>query len=216
VLLDRDNDELVGVATDGRRLAVTRVTAPLAAAAKERGPSVLTTIVPGKALRAIQRVLPDSGEATLAVYENHIVVVAAGVRLYSRLVEGKFPKWRDVLPSTDGCRTIDLPAAVLLSAVRQAAIVATQESKGMEFTFSDGTLEVSCDTAEVGKSHVELPIVGQDGVEPITITLDHTFVAEFLKVAGDSGIAMHIRDGDSAVLFELDGYKYVVMPLSRD
>jgi len=71
-------------------------------------------------------------------------------------------------------------------------------------------------TAEVGQSRVELPIA-YDG-EAITVTMDHRFVADFLKVLdSEKPITIDIQDGESAALFTTeDGYGYVVMPLARE
>ena len=83
-------------------------------------------------------------------------------------------------------------------------------------TFANGTLTLSGSTAEVGQSRIELP-VPYDGGE-INITLDHRFLAAFLKVLDPSkSVSLDVKDNDSAALFETDdGYLYVVMPLNRD
>ena len=75
---------------------------------------------------------------------------------------------------------IDLTVGPLYSAVRQAAIVTSEESRGIDFTFGEGTLVLAGQTAEVGQSRIELPIA-YDG-QPISITLDPRFVSDFLKV----------------------------------
>jgi DNA polymerase-3 subunit beta len=102
------------------------------------------------------------------------------------------------------------------AAVRQASIVASEESRGILFTFADGTLTLSGQTAEVGQSRVELPIA-YDGAE-IAISLDHRFVADFLKVLDpERTFTLDVQDGDTAALFTTDdGYGYVVMPLARE
>ena len=75
---------------------------------------------------------------------------------------------------------------------------------------------MSGSTAEIGQSRVELPIPydGQD----ITVTLDHRFVADFLKVLdAQKTVTVDIQDAESAALFTTDdGYGYVIMPLARD
>ena len=102
------------------------------------------------------------------------------------------------------------------AAVRQAAIVTSEESRGIDFTFGDGSLVLAGKAAEVGQSRVELPI-GYDGPE-ITITLDPRFVIDFLKVLdSDKTFTLELKDGESAAVCSTDdGYGYVIMPLARD
>ena len=136
--------------------------------------------------------------------------------IYARLVEGRFPKWREVFPSRTDAVQIEVTVGPFYSALRQAAIVASEESRGIDFTFGNGTLVLAGSTAEVGQSRVELPIA-YDG-EAITVTMDHRFVADFLKVLdSEKLVTIDIQDGESAALFTTDdGYGYVVMPLARE
>ena len=100
--------------------------------------------------------------------------------------------------------------------LRQAAIVANDESRGIDFAFVEGSLVLSGSTAEVGQSRVEMP-VGYAG-PPLTVSLDHRFVADFLKVLDpEKTFTFDMENTDSAALLTTDdGYGYVVMPLARD
>jgi DNA polymerase-3 subunit beta len=100
--------------------------------------------------------------------------------------------------------------------VRQAAVVASEESRGVDFTFGDGTLVLAAQTADVGQSRIELPIP-YNGKE-ITVTLDHRYVADFLRVLDpERNFTFEIESADSAALLSTDdGYGYVIMPLSRE
>ena len=94
--------------------------------------------------------------------------------------------------------------------------MSSDESRGIDFTFGNGSLVLSGNTAEVGQSRVELPIP-YDG-DDIVLSLDHRFVADFLKVLGtDKKFKVNVSDSDSAALCTTeDGYSYVLMPLARD
>src|SRR6185295_7611080 len=116
--------------------------------------------------------------------------------IYSRLVEGRFPRWRDVLPTGRGQVSLTLTAGPVLANVRQAAIVASEETKGIDLTFGDGTLLMSGSTADVGEAKVEMPIDYKG--KPITITLNHRFVADFLKVLeSQKSFTVDLNDSDS-------------------
>ena len=86
---------------------------------------------------------------------------------------------------------LDMTVGPLFAALRQAAIVTDHESRGIDFTFADGTLKLEASTAEIGESQVELPIA-YDG-EPITLTMDHRYVADFCKVL-DNETQLHHGD----------------------
>jgi len=161
--------------------------------------------------------LPSGDEPVqISPRENDLLVKHANGVFYTRLVEGRFPKWREVLPKRTDSIRIDLPVGPMFSALRQAAIVASEESRGVDFTFKDGSLVLSNNTAEVGQSRIELPVSYDK--EELTITLDHRYVADFLKVLqADKSFTFDIEDGDQAAYCETDdSYGYVIMPLSRD
>jgi DNA polymerase-3 subunit beta len=94
--------------------------------------------------------------------------------------------------------------------------VASDESRGIGFEFGEGNLVLTAATTEIGQSRVELPIPYTGA--GVKITLDHRFVADFLRVlAAEQSVRIDIENGESAALFTTeDGYGYVVMPLARD
>ena len=175
------------------------------------------TIVPARSMQLIERALVDpEAEIMLAARGNDVLLKSPTSLIFSRLVEGRFPRWRDVFPQRQDAVRIDITVGPMHSALRQAAIVADEDSRGIDFTFGEGKLVLTGATAEVGESHVELPIP-YDG-KPITVTMDHRFVADFLKVLDPERLFnVEIQDDESASLFRTDdGYSYVVMPLARD
>lgn len=214
VKLESDGQAITAVGTDGRRLAkmegpINQVGEPVAFGE--------ATIVPSRSMQLIERtVLDDDAEVQVAVRPNEVLVRTPRATIYTRLLEGRFPGWRDVFPSRTGSAKIELPVGPFAAAVRQAAIVTSDESRGVDFTFGDGTLVLAGKTADVGQSHVELPI-GYSG-EAITITLDPRFLGDFLKVLdAERTFTLDLADGDSAAVCTTDdGYGYVVMPLARD
>ncbi|MCA9270805.1 MAG: DNA polymerase III subunit beta [Planctomycetales bacterium] len=214
VLLEFGDDQLTAVGTDGRRLAKMQGPAMKVGA----GSSTETmTIVPSRAMQLMERSLTDGdAEIQIAAHGSDIQVKSPRATIYARLVEGRFPKWRDVFPSRTQTNKIELTVGPVFAAVRQASIVASEESRGLLLTFADGTLTLAGQTAEVGQSRVELPIA-YDG-EPLVISLDHRFVADFFKVLDpEKTFTLDVQDGDAAAVFSTeDGYGYVVMPLARD
>jgi len=214
VLLEMTADKIIAVATDGRRLA--KMEGP-ALCVGDYGSADTMTIVPSRAMQLMDRALSDSdAEIKVVARANDILVKSQRVTIYSRLVEGRFPKWREVFPDRQDSTKFEVSVGPLYSAIRQAAIVSSEESRGVDFTFGEGNLVMAGLTAEIGESRVELPIPYTG--ELITVTLDHRFVADFLKVLdSDKTVTVDIQGSDSAALFLTDdGYGYVIMPLARD
>jgi DNA polymerase-3 subunit beta len=214
VLLEYGNGELTAVGTDGRRLAVMK--GPAGAIGGYRGTEG-NTIVPTRAMQFIERTITDGDtEVQLASRGNDVLLKTPRAVIYSRLVEGRFPKWRDVFPKRTDAHKIPLVVGPAYSAVRQAAIVTSDESRGVDFTFGEGKLVLSGRAAETGQSRVELPIA-YDG-PTLSIALDPRYVNDFFRVLDpEKNFTLEIKDSDSAAILSTDdGYGYVVMPLARD
>ena len=214
ILLEFDEGKITAVGTDGRRLA--KMEGPVSC---EGTPAVsdTMTIVPSRSMQLIERSLQDlDAEIHLATRGNDFQVRCPSATIITRLVEGRFPRWRDVLPNRPEAVNIEMLVGPLHSAIKQAAIVSSGESRGIDFAFGNGSLVLSGLTADVGESRVELPIA-YDGAE-IVLCLDHRFVTDFLRVLDpDKTFTLNIVDADSAALCETDdGYGYVLMPLARD
>lgn len=214
VLLELEDEKVIAVGTDGRRLARME---GLGQAIGEHQTSGSSTIVPTRAIQLIERALNDRDESVdVAARNNDLLVRTPRGVIYSRLVEGRYPNWRQVFPQRESAVEIDMTVGPLHSALRQAAIVTDHDSRGIDFTFADGTLKMEANTAEIGESQIELPIA-YDG-EPITLTLDHRYVADFCKVLDNElSFVMEIESASSpALLLTDDGYGYVIMPMARD
>ena len=214
ILLELTPERGTLAATDSRRLAV--VTSPTQVVGEITVENT-TPVVPSKAMQLIERSLPDQEDAVamIAVHANDVLVKCGGSTIYSRLVEGRFPRYSDVIPG-EFASSIEMVVGPFYSAVRQAQIVTNEESRGVDFTFGDGKLTLSSRAADVGQSNVELPIP-YDG-EEVTIIFDPKFVADFLRILdGGTSIKVNLIDGESPAVFVTeDNYRYVVMPLARE
>lgn len=213
VLVELSAGRIIGVATDGRRLA--KQEGPAEAVAGHE--TLENTVIPTRAVQLIERALADNEEEIqLAAGENQVQVKSQRTTVYSRLAEGRYPQWRDVFPKSQETVRVELSVGPFYSAVRQAAIVTTEERRGVDFVFGEGKIALAGHGAEMGESHVELPIA-YEGPE-IQVKLDPRFVADFLKVLElDQTFTLQLRDAESAVVCQTDdGYSYVIMPLSRE
>ena len=217
-------------ATDGRRLAIVTGTCEHVAGEGDESTDTegsIKGIVPQKAMQLLDRSLgaakdskgekdDETGPPTvrLAIQQNEVIVDVGSATIEARLVEGQFPDYRRVVP--DGSpKQLDMVTAPLLAAVRQAQIVTSDESRGVNFLFDDGTLTLTSAAADVGRSKVQLPIDYQ--TDPLEIKFDPKFLVDFLRVLGpEQAIRVELSDGARAGVFRAgDDYTYVVMPLEQ-
>ena len=213
VLIELTESGVIAVGTDGRRLA--KMEGPATVQGGE--PPATQPIVPARAMQLIERSLGDAETPVkLAVQGSDILMQTGPTTISARLVEGRFPRWRDVFPERPDAVTVKVVTGPLLSAVRQAAIVTSEQSKGVDFSFEPGQLVLSGQSAESGQSHVEMPL--EFTGEAVSIKLDPRFVGEFLRVLDPgTGIDIELTDGQSACVCRTeDGYAYCVMPLAAD
>ncbi len=214
VLLEMSEDGIVAVGTDGRRLAKM---SGKATSVGGHSTGEQNTIVPSRAMSVIERTLtdPDSTVA-IATRDNDVLVRTSKAVISARLMEGRFPRWRDVIPKAGKGAAIEMMVGPTYAAVRQAAIATNDDSRGVDFCFGDGRLFLSGQAADVGEAEVDLPIAYEG--EEIKIMLDPRFVIDFLKVLEpEQSFSFFISSSsDPAVCRTEDGFEYVIMPLARD
>ncbi len=213
LLLEFSEGTITLAATDSRRLAVTT------ASCETLGTPVIparTTVVPTKAMTLLERSIDPQAEfVDIAVHENDVMMRSGPCTVYSRLVEGRFPRYRDVIPRS-GNVNVRLTGGPFFSAVRQSLIVTDEESRGVDFHFSNSVLALSSQASAVGDSRIELPV--EYDHDDIRITFDPKYVAEFLRVlAPETLVDLQLTDSDTAAVFRVeDSYTYVIMPLTQD
>ncbi|MBM4000961.1 MAG: DNA polymerase III subunit beta [Planctomycetes bacterium] len=214
VLIEFDAERMTAVGTDGRRLA--KMEAIANSVGGHRG-GAAATIVPTRAMQIIERSLVEMDTPVhLAAFDNSLGVRIGNTRIVSRLVEGRYPRWRDVFPKRTAATRIDLIVGPLLANVRQAAIFNDKDSRGLEFSFDAGRVKIAAAATNLGSSEIEYPLA-YDG-PPISVVLDNRYVIDFLRVLSpQQAIQLELEGPQGAALFTTDdGYSYVVMPLSRD
>jgi DNA polymerase-3 subunit beta len=214
VLVELTAESIAMVGTDGRRLA--RMSAPADSEDNPPPPSG-APVIPVKALKLIERHLADDDPPVHLAFQSGAAVLmrTETAVIYSRLVEGRFPRYQDVFPANIEVK-IPLEVGPLRVAVEQASIVTSDESRGVDFRFGPGLLRLTSQSADVGSSHVELPIA-YDG-KAVEITFDPRYLVDALKTLDDAtAITAELIDAKNAAVFKTDDhYTYVVMPLTRE
>jgi len=209
VLFEFEGNTLTCIATDSRRLSVMQVTGELAI-----GNSPPTKVIPTRLLRLLDK-LPE-GTVDVAITDKSAFFRTDTFSCSGRLVEGRFPRYRDVIPKGNPVR-ITVQVGLMLSAMRQSLIVTDEQSRGVDFKIGDGSIQLLSASHGIGSSEISFPVEMKEA-EEIIVTMDPKYIADMLKsVPAEDTIEISVRDGDTAVLFKHgDAYQYVVMPLSKD
>ncbi len=206
-------DKLTLVGTDGRRLGAVEIKAAKIEGEYQPQP----TIVPQRYSSVIQRVIPADFQADLTMSLNQIRVTSGHTTVICRLVEGRFPNWRQVIPTHEPDISFSIAAGRFDSLIRQAAITVDAESRGLEFEMTSGDLRVSGTSAGVGKSNVSMPIALElEKGEKFTTKLDYRFMRDFLAVCDPTIDIRFSQKKDAAALMCIDGHQYVVMPMALE
>ncbi|MCB9865101.1 MAG: DNA polymerase III subunit beta [Phycisphaerales bacterium] len=207
VLWEKDGQNLALVATDGRRLSLAR-----GSLAGKDGPN-MERIVPVKAMTLIQRIIGD-GKAPIGVKltGNQVIVRGPHAVVSSGLVEGQFPKYNDVIPK-ESDRKVVLKTNEFMSAVRRAALLTNEESKGVRFAFSKEQLTLSSRAPSQGEATIEVPVT-MEGLD-VEIGFNPHFIIEALKNVPSEEVALELKDSNRPGVLKADAhFVYVVMPVN--
>ncbi len=203
------------VATDTKRLAVCEGPANVYGP----GEAVQTShLVPPKAIALLERNLLDDGELVrVALRANDARFQTDRAMIYTTLVQGRYPPYRNIVEQARKAATVRIPLPVqgFLSGVRQAAIVTDEESKRVDLKFQPGRVTLEARGAETGSSEVELALPDYDG-PGVNIAFDPAYLIEYLRALEDEpAVTLELAGKDSPALFRCgDSYTYVVMPLA--
>ncbi|MDO5309794.1 MAG: DNA polymerase III subunit beta [Planctomycetia bacterium] len=207
VLIELLEDRAVAVATDGRRLANYERPAEAVGGHKVEG----TAVFPTKLLNLLDRVCADQEDVKIAVKENRVLVQSGSVVVGASLVDGSYPKWRDIMPNKSEMKKIDFLVGQIASAVSKAEIVTTDQKPGVNFAFKPGKCIVSGVGLEIGESQVEMNIAFDDCAD---IRLASKYLTDLFKRLDSNETLSFYLNSETIALFETaDGYSYIVMPL---
>jgi DNA polymerase-3 subunit beta len=195
------------VATDGRRLA--RATAPVVSS----GTAPFQAIVPTKGLQQLDKVLGEGDtEVRLAVANNHLCGRTSRVSVVSRLVEGSFPNYRDVIPATCAQKAI-VPRESFAAALKRASLVTSRDAQSVKLRFAADGLTVLAHSADgSAEESVECDFHGSEE----TVGFNPEFLLEALSVLTGEGVQFEWNDRKSPGKVTEGGYVYVVMPVSLE
>lgn len=208
VLIEVRKGNPTWVATDGRRLSCVETETDQAVDDRE-------VLVPSRVIDIVAGLCGDES-VQIDASKSEVVFACDGVTVTGRLIDGKFPRWRDLVGDAEGTASV-LEVAELLAAVKAAAIVTSEQSKGIDLTWTSNTLVLSGRSSEYGESTVKCGIVSAGTTSGTK--LDPRFLADFLyHIPHDEEpqVDVYVTDPQSRVLLKCGPYTGVIMPLAAD
>lgn len=191
--------------TDGKRLAKAHTEV-------EMDPSFLGNfIIPLKAVDEIQRNLMDEGTATVYLMKDKIAVEAGQTTIITKLLSGEYPDIDRIIPQNVEF-SISLHREELMTLLRQITLF-TSDTNSVRFTFTEGTLQLNANTAELGEGKVSMP-VNYHG-DKLEIAFNPGFFLDILRHSKGESIALGVTDGynPGRITEESSTAVFVLMPM---
>lgn len=208
VLVSASGTQLRMVATDSYRLSVkeTVLEVPLV--------GELEANVPVRALQELRRLIAgsDDPDVRITVRENQIIFEHGAATLSSRLIDGQFPNYRQLLPDTYE-HELHVPGDELAGVVRRISLMA-QKNAPLRLAFTEGQLTVSARTPDVGEASEPLPIPFTG--EPFEIGFNPEYLKDGLESVGSDDVVLKLISPLRPGLIESgdgSGFLYLIMPI---
>ena len=204
VLVFREG-KLTAVATDGRRLAL--IEQEVEFAREHEGELIL----PSKTVAELIRVLDEEGTVRLARAGSQVMFRTESMVLASKLIDGTFPNYRQVIPSASETR-IAIERELLLNAVRRVALLTSERSNSVKLVFGSNRLQISASSPDIGEASETLS-VKYDGTE-IAVSFNPDFIVEPLRNLVTDEVYIELTDEmNPGVIKTDDPFLYVLMPM---
>jgi DNA polymerase III subunit beta len=208
ILVSAAGDELRMVATDSYRLSVKETKLD------ESLDGSFEANVPARALQELSRIVQhgDSERLTVSVRTNQVVFETDGIVLSSRLIDGQFPNYRQLLPDAYE-HELQLAGGEISEVVRRIALLA-QKNAPLRLAFAEGELTVSARTPDVGEASETLPVPFQG--EPLEIGFNPEFLRDGLESVESGDVVLKLISPLRPGLIQAadgSGFVYLLMPI---
>ncbi len=204
ILFKINKNSLTLVATDGKRLAVIERKLNYAL---EKDVSI---IVPVKTIHELTRNLKEDGELSLILGSNQVLFDLGSIVVISRLIEGEFPDYKQVIPPLSENK-MRINREQFLLAVKRAALLSTLDYQAVKLEVFKNKLVVSKSTPDVGESREEL-IMAYQGKE-LAIGFNPVYLIDVLKNLSEETVDLELSDSEKPGVLRINGFTYIVLPM---
>ncbi len=205
ILFSFKENKLTLVATDGRRLALVDLEVEFPRSQEAE------IIVPTKAVTELGRLLGDEGDVRLSVGENQVAFQLGETLLASKLIEGNYPNYRQVIPG-EAKERITLERELFLNAVHRVSLLSSEKSNSVKLVFSKNNIEIAANTPDVGEARESLA-VAYKGRE-FSIAFNPEFLMAPLRALPNDEVYLDLIDEMSPGVIKIQSpFLYVLMPM---
>jgi DNA polymerase III subunit beta len=207
LLLETEKKRLRAVATDGHRLALSEVDLLAAASRDEQ------LIVPRKGVLELSRLLDGDGEVQIALGANHIRVQLDGIRLTSKLIDGRFPEYGRVVPAQPK-NVIKADRNLFRQALQRTAILSNEKYRGVRLELSANSVVLQANNPEQEEAVETLEV--EYGGDAMEIGFNVNYLLDALAAVESEQVEFGVTDANSSCLIREPGgdrTKFVVMPM---
>jgi len=206
ILFSFKDNKLTMVATDGRRLALVDIEVEFARSQE------VEIIVPTKCVTELSRLVGGGdGELKMTVGENQVAFDVNGTLLVSKLIEGNYPNYKQVIPGEAKDR-VTLERELFFNAVHRVSLLASEKSNSVKLVFSKGNLEIAANTPDVGEARESIAVnyKGRD----FSIAFNPEFLQAPLRALPDDEVYLDLIDEMSPGVIKVQTpFLYVLMPM---
>jgi DNA polymerase-3 subunit beta len=205
ILFSFKENKLTMVATDGRRLALVDLELEFPRSHE------VDIVVPSKCVAELQRLLGEDGDVRIEVGSNQISFEVGHTFLVSKLIEGNYPNYRQVIPGEARERVV-LERELLLNAVHRVALLASEKSNSVKLMFTRNNMEIAANTPDVGEARESMAVnyKGKD----LSIAFNPEFLMAPLRHLGTDEVFLDLIDEMSPGVLKIQApFLYVLMPM---
>jgi DNA polymerase-3 subunit beta len=205
ILFSFKDNKLTLVATDGRRLALVDVELEFPRSHE------VDLILPTKAVTELARLVSEEGDVKMSVSENQVAFEVDGTLLVSKLIEGNYPNYRQVIPP-EAKERITLERESFLNTVHRVSLLSSEKSNSVKLVFSKNNIDIIANTPEVGEAHESLPVAykGRD----FSVAFNPEFLMAPLRNLPNEEVFLDLIDEMSPGVIKVQSpFLYVLMPM---
>jgi DNA polymerase-3 subunit beta len=205
ILFSFKDNKLTLVATDGRRLAMVEIELEFPRSHEA------DIIIPTKAVTELQRLLTDDGDAKVSMGNGQIAFDLNKALLVSKLIEGNYPNYRQVIPA-EAKERVKLERETFLNSLRRVSLLASDKSNSIKLNFGKNNIDITANTPEVGEAKESLPVQykGRD----FSIAFNPEFLMAPLRALTEDEVFLDLIDEMSPGVLKIQTpFLYVLMPM---
>ncbi|MEW6170589.1 MAG: DNA polymerase III subunit beta [Candidatus Omnitrophota bacterium] len=204
VFLKINNNSMVGVATDGKRLSLVEKNIPI------KTNKEIKAIIPIKAVHEILKNLKEDEPCSMIIGNNQIFFDLNRVCVVSRLIEGEFPDYQQVVPKPSENK-MKINREKLFLGIKRAALLSTPDYQAIKLEILKNKLVVSKSTPDLGESREEIDMEYQG--KDLVVGFNPYYLIDVLKNIKEEDVMLEVTDSEKPGVMRLGGYLYMMMPM---